>query len=251
MSGFPVVTMPAITREDMVEVDRVMIEDLGIALVQMMENAGRNLADLAQAEFAPGSVTVFAGSGGNGGGGMAAARHLLNRGLEVVVRVTRDEPGGVPGLQLDALREMGCQVEGVEAPIGRTDLLVDALVGYSLDGDPRGAVAAAIDAIDASGLPVLSLDTPSGLDVTSGRLGTPCVTATATMTLAMPKVGLLESPDVVGTLFAADISVPASVYGRFGIEPAAWFADSPIVRIDQPEKSKESQMRSASASHTS
>src|SRR5262249_58370637 len=64
-------------------VDRAMVEDLHIELVQMMENAGRNLAELAITRFAPDSVTVLAGPGGNGGGGLVAARHLANRGCQV------------------------------------------------------------------------------------------------------------------------------------------------------------------------
>ena len=66
----------------MVEVDRIMIEDLNIRLHQMMENAGRNLADLAIRRFEPRTVVVLAGSGGNGGGGITAARHLANRGID-------------------------------------------------------------------------------------------------------------------------------------------------------------------------
>ena len=72
-----------ITEVDMIEVDRVMIDDLHIELVQMMENAGRNLARLVLDRVSPSSVVVIAGSGGNGGGGLVAARHLANAGVEV------------------------------------------------------------------------------------------------------------------------------------------------------------------------
>ena len=77
--------VPALTTEQMREVDRAMVEDLHIELVQMMENAGRSLAHLAIARFAPSRVTVLAGPGGNGGGGLVAARHLINRGRTVSV----------------------------------------------------------------------------------------------------------------------------------------------------------------------
>src|SRR5262249_40569114 len=83
--------LPALTTEQMREVDRVMVEDLHIELVQMMENAGRSLAELAIDRFSPGSVTVLAGPGGNGGGGLVAARHLANRGCQV--QVVLSEPG--------------------------------------------------------------------------------------------------------------------------------------------------------------
>ena len=83
--------LPALTTEQMREVDRVMVEDLHIELVQMMENAGRGLAELAIDRFSPGSVTVLAGPGGNGGGGPVGARHLANRGCQVQVMLS--EPG--------------------------------------------------------------------------------------------------------------------------------------------------------------
>jgi len=72
--------VPALTTEQRRAVDRAMVEDLHIELVQMMENAGRGLAELAITRFSPSSVTVLSGPGGNGGGGLVAARQLANRG---------------------------------------------------------------------------------------------------------------------------------------------------------------------------
>jgi NAD(P)H-hydrate epimerase len=77
--------VPALTTEQMRAVDRAMVEDVHIELVQMMENVGRNLAELAITRFSPNSVTVLAGPGGNGGGGLVAARHLVNRGSRAQV----------------------------------------------------------------------------------------------------------------------------------------------------------------------
>ena len=76
--------VPALTTEQMRAVDRAMVDDLHIELIQMMENAGRTLAELAIARFSPTLVTVLAGPGGNGGGGLVAARHLANRLVHVV-----------------------------------------------------------------------------------------------------------------------------------------------------------------------
>lgn len=219
-------SIPSLTEAQMREVDRVMIEDLGITLVQMMENAGRNLADLAIRQFAPTSVTVLAGTGGNGGGGLAAARHLANRGVSV--SATLAEPGrlgDVPGKQREILERMGV---GFTDEPGTTDLVIDALIGYSLRGNPRGRIAELIRW--AKGRAVLSLDTPSGLNVTSGEAGDPCVSATATMTLALPKVGLLKAPQV-GELFLADISVPPSVYTTMGLQVPPLFTADTIARL--------------------
>ena len=80
MSLFPSINPDEVgwlTEVQMIEVDRVMIDELQIGLIQMMENAGRNLAQIVLDRFGPSSVTVLAGSGGNGGGGLVAARHGL------------------------------------------------------------------------------------------------------------------------------------------------------------------------------
>ncbi|GBD84834.1 bifunctional NAD(P)H-hydrate repair enzyme Nnr [bacterium BMS3Abin02] len=221
-------TVPALTEEQMREVDRVMIEDLGIVLVQMMENAGRNLAELAIRRFRPSTVTVLAGTGGNGGGGLVAARHLANRGrnVSVVIATAPDRLGRVPRAQLEILQQMGVRFE---ADPRDADLVIDALIGYSLRGDPRGRTAELIRW--AKGRPVLSLDTPSGLNVTSGEAGDPCIDAIATMTLALPKVGLLDASQV-GELYLADISVPPSVYTTMGLESPPLFAEGTVVRLD-------------------
>lgn len=163
MSGttpYPSAELPAITAEQMREVDRVMVDELGIQLVQMMENAGRSLADVAITRYHPSTCTVLAGSGGNGGGGLVAARQLHNRGVAVTV----------------------------------------------------------------------ALDLPSELDATTGRVGNPCIVADATLTLALPKIGLRVAPQVVGDLFVADISVPPSVYEPMGLHLPAPFAAGPILR---------------------
>lgn len=167
-------TVPAVTADQMREVDRLMISEFHIDLVQMMENAGRALAELAIDAFTPGTVVVLAGPGGNGGGGLAAARHLINRDRDVRVVLAGPEK------------------------------------------------------------PVLSLDTPSGLNVTTGVAADPCVAAVATMTLALPKVGLLgngRAPQV-GRLYLADISVPRALYHRIGLDVGPLFARDSIVWLD-------------------
>ena len=235
-SSFPTVDpalVPAISMEQMREVDRIMIEDLHIELIQMMENAGRNLARLARRRFGPSQVLVLAGSGGNGGGGLVAARHLANWGVEVAVVLGGDpeDLGPVPAHQLDVLERMGVPVLPEPQP---ADLYVDALIGYSLRGDPRGRIAELIHWLSDRDEPTLSLDTPSGLDVTTGLAGNPCVVASATLTLAAPKTGLLGPPQV-GELYLADISVPPSVYRAFDMAmPAGLFIEDTVVGLAMP-----------------
>ena len=218
---------PAVTAGEMREVDRIMVDVYGIDLVRMMENAGRSLAELAITRFHPPTVTVLAGAGGNGGGGLVAARHLINRGVAVTVAVTRPDLAGVPGQQLQILHRMG-------VPVGSepTDaaLVIDAVIGYGLHGDPTGPAGDLIAWAAGQPAPVLALDVPSGLDATLGLPGTPCVQATATLTLALPKTGLLRAAQV-GELYLADIGVPPAVYQRFGLNVPPLFTDATVLPL--------------------
>jgi len=224
-------SVPALTADQMRAVDRSMIEDIHIDLVQMMENAGRNLAELALRRFKPDTVTVLAGPGGNGGGGLAAARHLANRGVEVHVTLARSgqDLAPVPAHQLDIVTRMRIPVVSEPRP---ADLVVDALIGYSLRGDPAGRTAELILWANDQASPTLALDTPSGLDVTTGYAANPCIKADATLTLALPKVGLLDATEV-GVLFVADISVPALVYEDLQVSAPLLFRGDTIVEIQQ------------------
>jgi NAD(P)H-hydrate epimerase len=231
LDSFPTIDVSAvgwITEQQMVEVDRVMTEDLHIELLQMMENAGRNLARAVLDVYAPGRVSVLSGPGGNGGGGLVAARHLANAGVDVVVATTRQDNSLSPAAahQFDILRRMG--IATTSTPI-EADVIIDALIGYSLRGAPRGSTAELISHTTESEVPVVSLDNPSGLDVTTGETPGAVVEADVTVTLALPKIGLRSAPQV-GALLLADISVPRSVTGALG--PAAPdFSAGPLLRV--------------------
>jgi len=204
----------AVTAAEMREVDRVAVEEFGVDLLQMMENAGRTLALQAE-EATDGPVVVAAGNGGNGGGGLACARHLLNRGVDVRVALDRP-PGELTGAaahQYDTLAEMDAPVGvGPGAVDPAAGLVVDALIGYGLDGPVRGTAAGMVGAVDGGDTPVLSLDVPSGRDATDGGVRGVAVEPDATLTLALPKTGLPRENVVL-----ADIGVPAGVYGRVGL----------------------------------
>lgn len=236
--------VPYVTTAQMVEADRAMMEDYRIDLVRMMENAGRNLAHLARERFLGGDprgrrVVVLAGTGGNGGGALVSARRLHNYGAQVQVYITRPDAAftPVPGEQLDILRRMGVPV--AEAATGASaeqpELVVDGVIGYSLQGAPRGEAAWLIHWANASGAPILALDAPSGVDTTTGVAFDPAIRATATMTLALPKEGL-RAPGVtghVGELYLADISVPPELYAGpvLGLEVGHLFAEGDILRL--------------------
>jgi len=228
--------VPAVTADQMREVDRIAVEDFGLGILQMMENAGRNLAlsvlhMLAWEEVPPQAVSadggprqrpevaVLAGSGGNGGGGLCCARHLHNRGFQVSVLLSKDPEDlrGAAANQLRILRAANVHpVELVEADevLRRSKVVVDALIGYSLRGAPRGRAAQLIDRCNEHGSQVLSLDLPSGLDATTGDAPGVTVQPKRTLTLALPKTGLR---DVQGELYLADIGIPPEVYGALGL----------------------------------
>jgi NAD(P)H-hydrate epimerase len=236
--------VPYLTTAQMVAVDRAMIEDFGIDLIQMMENAGRALAHLARLRFCDGDprgkhIVVLAGSGGNGGGALVCARRLHNYGARVSVYTTKEDGGfsGVPAHQLKILRRMGVPVNPATAltTAQPATLIVDGIIGYSLQGAPRDQAADLIRWANAQEAPILALDVPSGVDTTSGTVYAPAIAATATLTLALPKEGL-RTPGVAhqtGELYLADISVPPQLYARppLSLPVGPLFARSDIVRL--------------------
>ena len=224
------IEVPAVTADQMRQVDRIAIEEMGPNLFQMMENAGRNLAlssiEMLGAEWRTKPVVVLAGTGGNGGGGICAARHLANRGAQVTVVVSDEERlGGVPSEQLEVYRGTPGRIASVdELPTLDLALVIDAIIGYSLGGPPRGPVGDMIQWTAETPAPQLSLDIPSGVDATTG--GTPgvYVLADRTLTLALPKTGLIGPS--VGELWLGDIGIPGEVYRRVGIVVSPRIFDS-------------------------
>jgi len=244
--------IPTVSVDQMREVDRLMVEEMGIVLLQMMENAGRTLAEQARrmlaGDVSERRIVVLAGRGGNGGGGLAAARRLAIWGADVSVSLgqARERITDVPAQQLGILEQIGVAVHGPEATDGladalRTaDLVLDALIGYSLRAPPREPIAAFIRAANSSGARVLALDIPSGMDGDTGEAYDPTIRATATLTLALPKAGLLlpRARGWVGELFLADISVPEAVYRRIGLRVGPLFARADIVPVAPMDASK-------------
>jgi NAD(P)H-hydrate epimerase len=233
----PKIELPALTTAQMAEVDRLMINDYSILLIQMMESAGRNLAELARRmlnSLTGRRVVALCGAGNNGGGGMVAARYLHNWGAEVWVKFVGDPAHlkDVPAHQWRIVQAMNL-IGPTHPELDQADLILDALIGYGLTGDPRGPVREWIERANATQRPILSLDTPSGLDTTTGVAGTPCIRAAATLTLALPKTGLLNpsAQPFVGDLYLADIGVPPELYSRLGIKVKPLFGDDTILRI--------------------
>jgi len=246
----PAFRVPAVDAATMTELDRLAIDEAGISLPQMMEQAGSHLAEVARRELGGDlrdrSIVVAVGPGNNGGGGLVAARHLMNRGANVRVVLAR------PALrmteagrhQLATLISMGvsCCVatydlmdEELERALARADLVLDAILGYSARGAPRGEFERLVGFIDRSRRPVLSLDVPTDVDPDSGQASGAAVCAMATLTLALPKSGLLTvaGAERTGRLYLGDLGLPSSLYARLGIDVGPLFATGRILLLDR------------------
>ncbi|TMI22149.1 NAD(P)H-hydrate epimerase [Candidatus Bathyarchaeota archaeon] len=213
-----------VTAEEMRKMDDVTIQEFHVDVLVLMENAGRATAALAKQMLRETTfgkrVACLVGGGNNGGDGMVAARHLANWGADVnvIVGATKDRMKDVPLGQLHVLEKMGIPILLGDYNLRDYDLLIDGLIGYGLEGNPRNKVAVVIKDANASGRQILALDLPSGMNATTGEVYDPCIKATVTLTLALPKTGFLapSASPFLGDLFLADISVPRRVYETFG-----------------------------------
>lgn len=231
--------IPAVTAAEMREVDRVAVEEVGLQVLQMMENAGRALAWHVR-DVGDGTVVVVAGNGGNGGGGLVCARHLANR--DVTVEVILDRPAadltGAAAHQFETLSAMDVPTHETVNDVLQSrepSVIVDALVGYGLEGALRTPASTLVDAITMAGrgeTSVVSLDIPSGRNATTGNAFVPVVEPDRTVTLALPKTGLDRG---VGRLFLADIGIPAVVYERGGITYDSPFEDGDWTELTPSE----------------
>jgi len=227
-----------VTAEEMRKMDDVTIQEFHVDVLVLMENAGRATATLAKQilrETTFGKrVACLVGGGNNGGDGMVAARHLANWGAEVnvIVGATKDRMKDVPLEQLHVLEKMGIPILLGDYNLRDYDLLIDGLIGYGLEGNPREKIAVMIKDANASGRPILALDLPSGMNATTGEAYDPCIKAIATITLALPKTGFLTpgASPYIGSLYLADISIPQKVYQSFRLQKTLFQADT-IVKI--------------------
>ncbi|MEE9514507.1 MAG: NAD(P)H-hydrate epimerase [Candidatus Brocadiales bacterium] len=216
----------AVTREEIREIDRKAIEEYGIPGVVLMENAGRRVAveafEMLEDALEP-RVAILCGKGNNGGDGFVAARHLHNCGVKVDVYLftliadvafTHD-----PWTHLNTLIKMGLEIKEITtAPDARrimtemedTDLIIDSLLGTGLQGEVREPYRTAVEDINNCGVPVLSVDIPSGLDCNEGHVLGVAVRAAKTVTFVLPKRGftLAEGPGHIGELVVVDIGMP-------------------------------------------
>jgi hydroxyethylthiazole kinase-like uncharacterized protein yjeF len=222
--------LPTLTSHQVKEVDALAQERLGISVDWLMEAAGWQVA-----RFCPDATTVVCGVGNNAGDGLAAARHLHRWGkLRRVCCLDLARLQGAAARELVALRRIGVQVSG-DLRLDGAEAVVDAIFGTGLSRSPQGPFAEWIAAVNSSELRVISVDVPSGLDSDSGVAYAPCVQAHTTVTLGLPKPGLLAGDGVrqAGEVWVADIGVPFEAYAMLGLEvPPDLFSAADRVRLD-------------------
>jgi hydroxyethylthiazole kinase-like uncharacterized protein yjeF len=207
--------LPALTSAQVREVDRLAAEQFGLPVEWLMEAAGWQLA-----RHCRGRTAVVCGRGNNGGDGLAAARHLHRWGrLHSVACVDIETLAGPAAAEAAALRAMGVRIEA-EPRLSGAQLILDALLGTGLSRPPTGVYADWIAQLNASLARVVAVDVPSGLEADTGKAHDPCVRAHMTVTLGLPKVGLLaaDGPAVAGEVWMADIGVPREAYEAMGID---------------------------------
>jgi ADP-dependent NAD(P)H-hydrate dehydratase / NAD(P)H-hydrate epimerase len=257
--------MKVLTAAEMREVDRLTIERLGKSSSELMETAGKHVAEAVLEEFAPAlprRILVLCGKGNNGGDGLVAARHFRNVGLDPRVCLFGDAPAltGDAGKNLERWLEGGGKVLAIENDAAwenarrfvlSAQVIVDGLLGTGLRGAASGLIARAIEDINLYSRNatsprlalILAVDTPSGLPSDGQPAEGPVLGAHKTVTFTAPKVGQLVSRDsaAVGSLRVVDIGSPAALVEEVGKGTLRWsepqeFADLPLVRAADGQK---------------
>ncbi|MEX1025918.1 MAG: NAD(P)H-hydrate epimerase [Planctomycetota bacterium] len=227
--------MTALTREAARTLDRRAIDEYGVPSIVLMENASRAVADHVESlvEGRERPVYVLAGPGNNGGDGLAIARTLANRGIDVSTwgyRVERAAPGSDLARQVALARTHGLALRDLERPAERerlfagidgAALVVDALFGTGLERPLEAPFIEIAEQLEDAARPVVAVDVPTGLDATDGRILGAAVRASTTVTFVAPKRGLLEGhgPEYAGRVLVAEIGVPRALLIEAGLVP--------------------------------
>ena len=217
--------MRVVLPSEMARIDRMAVEEEGIPSLELMERAGEGVARAARDMLSCGAgrrVAVVCGKGNNGGDGLVAARRLSASFEASVCVVGATRPDCLsPDSRANFERLPGTPVvvqwlsdPGEVAEFARAaptfDLIIDCLFGTGFKGPASGVFAGVIDAVNASGRPVLAVDIPSGVEGDTGAVAGPAVVAEKTVTFAAPKVGLVQFPGAghVGEMDVVDIGIP-------------------------------------------
>lgn len=230
--------MEILTTTEMARADELTIAG-GVPGFELMRAAGRAVADAANDLAEEGAILVIAGRGNNGGDGFVAAAELAAQGRDVSVILLCDRATLKGDAALAAKGWKGEVLPCDPSLIGTPALIIDALFGAGLDRPVKGDPKIMIDAVNASGVPVLAVDLPSGIHGDSGAVMGAAIVATETVTFFRPKLGhlLLPGRGHCGKLRVVDIGIDDGVLDRiqprtFGNDPDLWEAAFPVPRTE-------------------
>ena len=216
--------MKVVTSQQMREIDRKAIEENNLSGLILMENAGLRIFQSLKniySDLRLKKVIIFAGSGNNGGDGFVVARHLHNYGVKAKVFLLTpfDKIKGEAGKNLNIINKIGIELievetvklEEIQKTLHDSDLIIDAILGTGLQGKVTGLKAKIIDLINIANKEVVAIDVPSGLGIDTGKIEGICIKAAHTITLALPKIGLLIFPGAsyAGKVTVEDIGIPS------------------------------------------
>lgn len=202
----------AITAQKMRQYDRYTTDEIGVPSLVLMERAAISTIEvLGAGTFDLNNVLVIAGLGNNGGDGIAIARMLVQKGVKVDLLILGDENRATQNTttQLQMIRGYGIQTKTRVTDFRQYTVIIDALFGIGLSKPVPVKLGDIIKRVNAANIPVLAVDIPSGLDATTGDILGSAIRATATVTFAYPKTGLLQNEGLkrAGDIFVKDIGI--------------------------------------------
>jgi len=215
------VKIDSVSVQTMSDMDLFLESKYHVNVLQTMEAAGYNIAQFIQQKFRKiQSICILIGKGHNGGDGLVTARHLHNSGKNISVVLSDTHLTEIPFFHLKVLKSLNIKIENTLSFSG--ELVVDCLLGYSAKGAPRGRIGELINIVSQSQVSVLSVDIPSGLDVSTGEWYEPSFKNSICFTLGLPKTHMIGNP-FIKELYIGDIGIPPELYKQFNIKNYPYF----------------------------
>ncbi len=211
-------TIKVVTAGEMREIDRISIEEIGIPAPVLMNNAGMFTAEFVYKRFKNKRITIFCGTGNNGGDGFTSAYYLSNKGINPCIYLSgkKDKISETSRIFLNLCERMSLPIYEVEENfssivIPEDGVIIDAVLGTGFEGIPRGAAAEFIKKINQSENTIVSIDIPSGMTSDGEAPAGEFIKADNTITIGLPKISLATYPckEHCGEVIIADIGFPA------------------------------------------
>ncbi len=208
-----------VTAQEMREIDRIAIDEIGIPASVLMNNAGRSIADFIETKFKEKQISIFCGSGNNGGDGFTAAYYLSNKGFIPVIYLSgkKEQVSETSKTFVNLCEKMNIKIyeidelnlSTIQLPVD--GIIIDAILGTGFIGTTKGIPLEFIKIINKSGNVIVSIDTPSGLSSNGETPSGDCIKSDYTITIGLPKISLVTYPckSFCGELIIQDIGFPS------------------------------------------